>query len=96
MVAHEAARQRELLPLPERDLDAVGPGRPELRIEPGDQLRDQAVGAGADHGRLHGALVVESRHVADAHAVPRPELEAEEVLEGARQTRAPLVGRHAL
>ena len=32
-LAHEAARQRELLPLPERQLDAVRPRRPELRVE---------------------------------------------------------------
>ena len=31
--AHEPARERELLPLAERHLDAPGPGRPELRVE---------------------------------------------------------------
>ena len=33
-VAHEAARERELLPLAERHLDAARPRRPELRVEP--------------------------------------------------------------
>ena len=37
MVAHEAARQRELLPLTERDLDAVVPRDAELRVEPAVQ-----------------------------------------------------------
>ena len=32
-VAHEAARQRQLLPLAERHLDAAGPGRAELGVE---------------------------------------------------------------
>ena len=35
LVAHEAAGQRELLPLAEGDLDAVGPGRAELGVEAG-------------------------------------------------------------
>ena len=38
------------------------------------------------------ALVVEARQVADAHRVARLELEAEEILERARQARAPLGG----
>ena len=44
-VAHEAARQRELLPLAERDLDAARPGRPELRVEARRQPRDDVAGA---------------------------------------------------
>ena len=39
LVAHEAARERELLPLAERHLDAARPGRAELRLEPGRQPR---------------------------------------------------------
>ena len=35
----------------------------------------------------HRRLVVEARHVADAHGVARAELEAEEILERARQAR---------
>ena len=33
LIAHEAARQRELLPLPERQLDSRRPRRTELRVE---------------------------------------------------------------
>ena len=40
-------------------------------------------------------LVVEARHVAHAHRVAGEQLEAEEVLEGAGQARAPLVRPHA-
>ena len=35
MIAHEAARQRELLPLAEAHFHALRPGRAELRLEPG-------------------------------------------------------------
>ena len=38
-IAHEAAGQRELLPLAEADLHALGPGRAELRLEPGGEPR---------------------------------------------------------
>ena len=51
VVAHEPARQRELLPLAERQLDAARPGRAELRVEPGRQPLDHVVGAGAIDGR---------------------------------------------
>ena len=59
------------------------------------QSRDHVVGAGAADRRQHGGLVVDARHVAEADRLPRAELEAEEVLERARQARPPLVGRHA-
>ena len=91
LVAHEAARQRQLLPLAERDLDAVGPGRPELGLEPGGQALDTTSSAparptAADDRRL----VVEPRHVAEADRLAGAELEAEEVLERAGQALAPL------
>ena len=95
MVAHEAAGERELLPLAEGHLDALRPGRAELRLQARRQPTDDVVGAGAADGRHDRGLVVQPRHVADAHGVAGPELEAEEVLERARQPRAPLVRGHA-
>ena len=96
LVAHEAARQRELLPLAERDLDAARArsgraacrarrpaGRPRRRRRRG-RPRPSTAGSSSSRGTS-----------------PRPtrvagaELEAEEVLERAGQPRAPLVGRHA-
>ena len=65
-IAHEAAGQRELLPLAERHLDAAGPGRPELRVEPGVQALDDIGGAGAIDGRDDGGLIVQPGDVADA------------------------------
>ena len=35
VIAHEAARERQLLPLSKAHFDATGPGRAELRIEAG-------------------------------------------------------------
>ena len=52
-IAHETARQRELLPLAERDLDTFRPGRPELRVETGLEPDDHIIGAGARDGRDH-------------------------------------------
>ena len=66
LVAHEAARQRELLPLAERDLDAAGPRRAELGLEAGGQSRHDVVGPGRPDGGDDGRLVVDARHVADA------------------------------
>ena len=50
-LAHEAAGERELLPLAERHLDAAGPGRAELRLEARRQPGDDVVGAGAARPR---------------------------------------------
>ena len=50
LVAHEAAGQRELLPLAERHVHAARPRRPELRVEPRRQPRHHVVGAGAIDG----------------------------------------------
>ena len=94
-IAHEAARQRELLPLAEADLHALGPGRAELRLEPGRQPGDHVVGTRAVHGRDDRGLVVEPGHVPDADGMPRPELEPEEILERPGQPRPPLIGGHA-
>ena len=95
LVAHEAARQRELLPLAERQLDSARPRRTELRVEARRQTGDDVAGAGAIDRRDHRGLVVQPGDVAQTDRVPRAEFEAEEILERARQARPPLAGRHA-
>ena len=67
-IAHEPSRQGELLPLPERDVDAVRPGRAELGVETGLQPRHHIIGAGALDGGEHRRLVVHAGQVADADA----------------------------
>src|SRR5713226_92972 len=94
-IAQEAARQRELLPLAERQLDSARPRRAELRVEAGRQTGDDVARAGALDSRHHGGLVVQSREVAQPDRVPHPEFEAEKILECARETCSPLAGRHA-
>src|SRR5207245_1570062 len=79
----------------EKPCDAFGPGGAELRLQARCQPNDDVVGAGAADGRHDRGLVVQPRHVADAHGVAGAELETEEVLEGAGQPRAPQVGGHA-
>ena len=88
VVAHEAARQRELLPLaeatPRRRPGQVGPSC--VSSPPASRATTSSAPArstAADDRRL----VVEARHVADADGLPGAELEAEEVLEGAGQPR---------
>src|SRR5262249_60395727 len=93
-VAHEAARQRELLPLTEADFDAAGPRRAELCRQPLDQPLDDVGRAGAIDRDRYGRHVVEPRHVANADGMARLEFEAEEILERAGHSLAPLVRRH--
>ena len=95
-VAHEAAGERELLPLPEGDLDAVVPRRPELRVEPGGEPLDDVVGAGpADRvGRPPGGRRCGARRRRPTVRLGE-ELEPEEVLERAGQPLPPLVARDA-
>src|ERR1700689_5896047 len=91
MIAHEAARERQLLPLAETHFDSTGPGRAELRLEAGVQMRDHVVGAGAIDGGNDGGLVVEPRDVAETDRVARLKFEAEKILERARDVLAPIV-----
>jgi hypothetical protein len=76
-IAHEAARQRQLLPLPEGHFDASRPRRSELRVEPGGQSRDDVRSTGPIDGGLDGGNVIHAGLVAHADRVARPELEAE-------------------
>src|SRR5205814_4127631 len=87
--------QRELLPLAEGHIDASGPRRTQLRLEPRRQARDDVPGAGAIDGGDNSGLVIHAGHVAEADGVAGAKFEAEEILERTRQTLAPLVGRHA-
>ena len=90
LIAHEAAGEGQLLPLAERNLDAVGPRRAELRFQPGCQAGETtSLGPGATDGRLHGRLVVEPRHIAQTDRLAGLEFEAEKVLKRAGQPRAP-------
>ena len=90
VVAHEAAGERELLPLPEPHLDAVVPGRPELGVEPVREPIDHVVGTGPVDRDRHRRTLVDPRLVAQADGRLRVELEAEEVLERAGELFAPL------
>src|SRR5690606_9012069 len=79
--AHERARQRNLLPLPARELAAFGEPLPELRVVAARKLLDEFGGA-AFLGRLAPAgFVLEERLVARADVLPDPHLVAGEVLE---------------
>jgi hypothetical protein len=53
VIAHEAACQRELLPLTERDLDPAGPRGAELGLQPRGQARGTLL-MGIDAGALRG------------------------------------------
>ena len=95
LVAHEPAGQRQLLPLPEAHLDALGPGRAELGVEPGVEALDDVVGPGPLDRRDDGRLVVERG------TSPRPTLwlarsskRKKSWNAPARRARQP-VGRHA-
>ena len=66
LVAHEAARERELLPLTERELDAVAPGRAELGVEAARQAAHHVAGAGALDRGVDRGRIVDARQVADA------------------------------
>ena len=63
LLAHERARQRDLLPLPARQLRPVLEPAPERRVEPSRERRHELVGAAALDRALDARLVV---HVLDA------------------------------
>ncbi len=91
-VAHEPTSERELLPLPDRQLDAVVPGRSQLGLEPVRHALDDVGRAGATDRGEHRGLVVDVFEVADPDGRERRVLEAEEVLERAGQAIPPLLG----
>src|SRR5207245_11314272 len=78
-----------------RHLEPPWPGGPELGLEPGGQPGHHILRAGPVDGGDDRGLVIQTRYVADTHRMTSAQLEAEEVLEGARQVRAPVVRRHS-
>ena len=96
LITHEAARQRQLLPLAKGHVDAARPGRPELRVESRLQAGDHIAGPGAIDRRCHGRHVVETREIADADRLPRQKFEAKEILERSGRARPPLSGVDAV
>jgi hypothetical protein len=90
-VAHEAAGQRQLLPLPEAHVHALRPARAELGVEAAHELLTTSSAPARSTAPFTAAIVVER-----ASRPRRPhgarQLEAEEVLEGAGQARAPRGG----
>src|SRR5690348_1183315 len=95
IVTHEAAGERELLPLAVRDIHTTGPRWPELRVEAGYESIDDIGCTRALDGRTYGDRVIHARNVAYAHRVLGTELELVEILERAGEPRAPRVGVHA-
>ena len=89
-VAHEAARQRELLPLAEAHLHALRPSGAELRLQAVRQRFHHVLGAGTFHRCGNGGRFVHARRVAQADRAAGRKLEAEEVLERAGEPFAPL------
>ena len=84
-LAHESPGERELLPLPEAQVHALGPRGAQLCFETGAELCDDVRGARPIDGRHHRRVVVEARQVTDTHGVANPELEPTEVLKRARE-----------
>ena len=95
-IAHEAAGERELLPLAEGYLDPLGPGRTELRRKPELEARDHIFGAGAADRSHDRRLLLDARDITQPDTVAGAQLEAKEVLKGAGEPRAPRVGADAL
>jgi len=92
-ITHKCPCQRELLPLPEAQVDAPRPGWTELGLEPGDQLGHNIFCARASHGSGDGGCVIESCNITQSHGVAHPELESEEVLKRSREAGSPEIRR---
>src|SRR5216684_2621135 len=91
MIPHEAAGQRQLLPLAKADLDSTGPSRTELCLQAGGQPRYHIIGSRPIDSRNNRCVVIESGDVAQTYRVARAKLESEKVLERARDVRSPIV-----
>src|SRR6185437_15637665 len=81
LLPHERPGERDLLPLPARELDPLLEPAPELRVEPRAQPGDHRVGAAAPGGPDDAWLVLAVIDAAEAHVLPRGELVLVEVLE---------------
>ena len=96
LIAHEAAGEGQLLPLAEGDIDAIVPGRPELRAQAAGQGVDDVPGSGPVQRGEQGRIDIKPRHVAKADRLPGLKLEPEEVLERPGQPlAATALGRSA-
>src|SRR6266576_2751311 len=94
LIAHEASRQRQFLPLPERQFDSARPRWTQLRFQACRQTGNDICRAGAFYRRSHRVLVLKSRNVAQTDGMPCAEFEPEKVLERAGEALAPLAGLH--
>ena len=88
-VAHEAASQRQLLPLTEADLRPARPRRPQLGVEPLGQAVHDILCTCPTDGGVGGSTIVDAREIAYTDGRLGCELETREVLERARQSLAP-------
>src|SRR3954464_8251609 len=75
--------------------DALGPARPELRVESRPQLRGQVVGTGPAHRVGDRGSVLDAWLVAEPAGPLREQLEPVEVLEGTGQALPPVDARDA-
>ena len=91
LVAHEAAGQRQLLPLTVGDVDALVPGRPELRPQAGGRASTTSRAPARSSAATSGRIAVTPGQVTEADRLPGLELEPEEVLERPGQAFPPLL-----
>ena len=87
LLAQHRPAERELLPLPARDVDTVGEGSTELRVEARRQLVHQGGAAGAIERGDDSTVVLEPGQVPDAHGLAGEQFEGDEVLEGGGESR---------
>ena len=90
LLAHEAARERDLLPLTARELDAVLEPAPERRLDAGAEARDERVGAAVLHGALDPRHLLEVVDAPHAHVLAQLQLVLVEVLEHDAEPREEL------
>src|SRR4051794_18169690 len=89
MIAHEAAGQRQSLPLPKGDFDPLRPGGPKLCVQPGVKFVDHIFGTCPANGGRDGKLIVQSFDISYTHCLSSREFETEEVLECTGQALTP-------
>ena len=81
LLAHEAARERHLLPLAPRELDAVLEPLSERGLDAGGEVGDERVRAALLHGALDSRHLLEVLDAADADVLAELQLVLVEVLE---------------
>src|SRR5262249_36135601 len=93
LLPHEAARQRQLLPLPEAHLHAARPRRAKLCFQSRREFHHHIVGPGASDRRDNGRLVVQPRHAPAPGGPPPPNPKEKKTGKGPRGAPPPLAGR---